>query len=78
MGWGRGGWEGRVGVAKSLSAVYTCLLTGTVSPLQGCLLLLFSSHFFTLGTQVLLQLQALYLGLKQVSVRPDKLLLQLV
>jgi len=48
-----------------------------VSPLQGCLLLLFSSHLITLASQVLLQLQALCLGLKQVSVPPDKLLLQL-
>ena len=61
-----------------MSAVYTCLHTGTVSLLEGCFLLLFSSHLFTLDIQVLLHLQALCLGLKQVSVRPDKLLLQLV
>jgi len=64
-----------VGIAKSLSNVYTCLLTGMVSPLQGCLPLLFSNHLITLASQVLLQLQALCPGLTQVSVPPGELLL---
>ncbi len=49
-----------------------------VSLLEGCFPLLFSSHLFTLASQVLLQLHALCLCLKQVSVPPEKLLLQLV
>ena len=73
-----GGLEGCVGVALSLSNVYTRLYTGMVSPLLGCLLLLFSSHLTTLDSQVLLQLHALCLGLTQVSAPLGKLLLQLV
>jgi len=56
-----------------LTAVYICLVTGTASLLEGCLLLLFSSQLFTLDPEVFLQLHTLCLCLKQVSVHPDKL-----
>ncbi len=49
-----------------------------MSLLQGCSLLLVSSHLITLSSKVLLQLEELFLGSMQVSVPPGKLLLQLV
>jgi len=49
-----------------------------VSLLQGCSLVLVSSHLITLASKLLLQLQELFFGIMQVSVPPGKLLLQLV
>jgi len=48
-----------------------------MSLLQGCSLLLVSSHLITLASKLLLQLEVLVFGIMQVSVPPSKLLLQL-
>ncbi len=79
VGWadGGGGGEGHVWIVQGSSAVYTCLHTGTMSLLQGCSLLLVSSHLITLASKLLLQLEVLVFGIMQVSVPPSKLLLQL-
>ncbi len=49
-----------------------------VSPLQGYLLPLVSSHLITLVSKLLLQLEELFVGSMQVSAPLGKLLLQLV
>jgi len=75
---GGGGGGGHVTIEQGLSAVYTCLHTGMVSPLQGYLLPLVSSHLITLVSKLLLQLEELFVGSMQVSAPLGKLLLQLV